>query len=88
MELADKNSREFSRPNSGVGPEATSSVNKLSASENNRRRGAKCSRCNGYHSPKSCKIKDATCYRCQEIGHIALVCKKRVQGKPVTGGRI
>ena len=36
MELADKNSRELSRPNSGVGPEATSSVNKLSASESVR----------------------------------------------------
>ena len=89
MELADKNSREFSRPHSGVGPEATSSVNKLSASENNRQRRAKCSRCNGYnHSPKSCKFKDATCYRCQEVGHIAVVCKKWVQGKPVRGGRI
>ena len=89
MELADKNSREFSRPHSGVGPEATSSVNKLSASENNRQRGAKCSQCNGYnHSPKSCKFKDATCYRCQEVGHLAVVCKKWVQGKPVRGGRI
>ena len=61
MELAERNSREF-RPNHGSGTGTTISVNKVSSGDggNNRQLDAKCARCNGNHSFRSCRFKSAT----------------------------
>ena len=92
MELAEKNSREF-RPVSTFATEGASSnnntnlVNKVSTGNrrNNRPQGiVKCSRCSGNHSSRACRFKDARCYSCQQIGHIASACRSDVlsrQGK-------
>ena len=56
----------------------TNLVNKLSAGNkrNNRPQGTvKCSRCGGNHLSRACRLKDARCYNCQQIGHIASACK-------------
>ena len=86
-ELAEKNSREF-RPNPVSGMEATSSVNKVSMGDpgnGNRQQGAKCSRCNGNHSFKPCRFKNARCYKCQQLGHIASAGKSGASGKSGKG---
>ena len=92
MELAEKNSREF-HPVSAFATEGASSNNntnlvyKVSARNrrNNRPQGTvKCSRCSGNHLSRACRFKDARCYNCQRIGHIASACKSgplRRQGK-------
>ena len=70
------------------GAEATSSVNKISMSDRgdgNRQQGAKCSRCNGNHSFRSCRFKGAKCYKCQKVGNIASACKRGASGKPGIG---
>ena len=83
MELAEKNSREFC-PVSAFAMEKASShnntslVNKVSTGNrrNNRPQGTvKCSRCSGKHLSRACRFKDARCYNCLQIGHIALACK-------------
>ena len=86
MELAERNTREF-RPNHGSGTGTTISVNKLSSSDrgDSRQPDAKCSRCNGNHSFRSCRFKSARCYRCQQVGHIASACKSGASGRQNKG---
>ena len=86
MELAERNSREF-RLNHGSGTETTISVNKVSSGDsgNSRQPDAKCSRCNGNHSFRSCRFKSARCYKCQQVGHIASACKSGASGRKNKG---
>ena len=67
IEAADKDASEI-RKADGQGGDA--SVNKvdvkvIKGSE------VKCSRCGGNHYPKSCHFKDAKCYCCGKVGHLA-----------------
>ena len=84
MELAERNSREF-RPNHGSGTGTTISVNKVSSGDsgNSSQPDAKCSRCNGNHSFRSCRFKSSRCYRCQQVEHMARQNKGRVQNLAV-----
>lgn len=31
---------------------------------------------------RNCRFKDQTCYHCGKVGHIAKVCRSKLQGKP------
>ena len=59
----------------------------LVTSGNSRQQDAKCSRCNGNHSFRSCRFKSAGCYKCQQIGHIASACKS-VASRRQNKGRV
>ena len=42
-----------------------------------------CYRCGGdSHATHNCRFKDQTCYHCEKVGHIAKVCRSKLQGKP------
>ena len=94
MELADRDTHDLQ----SQAHSPTAAVQTLGESE--VRRGSKaqvskvtttsrsinnCYRCGGNHSPATCKFKQAECYLCKKIGHIAKRCRgrKSSQQQPV-----
>ncbi|XP_071504744.1 uncharacterized protein [Diadema antillarum] len=41
-----------------------------------------CYRCKGNHPASTCSFKNAKCYNCQKVGHIASACRQPKQQKP------
>ena len=70
IEAADKDASEIQKAD-GQGGDA--SDNKVDAKVN-KGSEVKCSRCGGSHYPKSCHFKDAKCYCCGKVGHLARFC--------------
>ena len=69
---------------SATGNTSNSGSRAASASNNNYskqkgRNSIKCSRCAGRHPSEKCPNKDATCYKCQLIGHFAVCCKTKIK---------
>ena len=46
----------------------------------------KCSNCgkNNNHLSRDCRLKNATCFKCQKKGHIATIGRSKVHGQPTT----
>jgi transposase InsO family protein len=89
MEMADKQAKEM-RPQSHSG-----SVNKVNQgtgsagesknfeSKKSRNKSSKgCFRCGHNHLARDCPMKDAQCYKCKKIGHMANMCRTKLAGKP------
>ena len=42
----------------------------------------KCYRCNGNHSPATCRFASHTCHECGKLGHVARACRSRQPATP------
>ena len=77
IEAADKDTSEIHKAD-GQGGDA--SANKVDVNVNKASK-VQCSRCGGNHCTKSCCFKDANCYCCGKVGHLARLCPARKKGK-------
>ena len=81
IESADRNSKDLqaSKPSS-----SEAAVYQVQRQRNPQRTGAQptasptCNRCGARsHKANDCKFKDAVCYHCKKVGHLAQVCRSR-----------
>ena len=78
MEMAEKNTQEFHPV--AVGESERGTVNQLKTEKVNTKEqlsNRSCFRCGGKHNFNSCKFKNAKCFKCSKIGHIASVCRDK-----------
>ena len=77
MESADKNVHNIaacSNTTTLIQP----NISRINSGNSSRGKSEKpCFRCDGKHSPDSCRFRGATCNFCQKTGHISAVCLKR-----------
>ncbi len=80
FEAAVRNVQDLKSQNPGSGAQAQK-VFKVSAGTPQSRRylHLNCFRCGGKHEPEGCKYKDAECYYCHQVGHIASKCPSKRQ---------
>ena len=81
MEIAEKNAQDLQRATPQEVNKVNFKGNTTGGSSTKQTRGSgppegqKCYRCGSKHSPSTCKFKQAECYKCKKIGHIAKACR-------------
>jgi hypothetical protein len=83
MEMAEKKTQEFHPSTVSESDLSQGTVNKLKAGRENNVEQS-CYRCGGRHAAHSCRYKSAKCYKCSKPGHIAPVCRSKVEESGIT----
>ena len=81
MEIAEKNAQDLQTVTQQEVNMVNFKSNTTGGSSTKQTRGSgppegqKCYRCGSKHSPSTWKFKQAECYKCKKIGHIAKACR-------------